>query len=188
MPPVRGTAMPKIGRVRRVTSNADADRWRRRAEAYERLVHMIRRAEQYVTSDGDSIYGPTHRMRELHEALLVLGKYKVIELNKGLSGVDELALWKAIELWKKSADSIEAIDRAAEQIRGCPPGWPNTTADDPWACTCGVWGKPREHGENPIHAVDCAVHFKPDPTDHDDPWASEFGHELKHQGEGWPPT
>lgn len=181
--------MPKLGHSRRTTRNADGDRWRRRAEAYERLVYMIRRSVNYLSPDGDSKYGPVHPMRELHEALLILDKYKVVEINKGLKGTDELTLWQAIEQWKKSADSVDAIDRAAEQLNEVRKAKAELQASDPWsfdqakerngddwppsindpyACNCGVYKRlTGEHGENPIHAVDCAVHDRPDPTDYD---------------------
>ena len=152
--------MPKIGRSRRTTTNAEGDRWRRRAEAYERLVYMIRRAPEYAFTakpDGklESNYGTGHPMRELHEALLTLTRYKVIEINRDLSGVGETALWEAVRLWKQAAAGIEAIDRAADQIR------------DRSICTCGVWNRPRGHGENVLHAIDCKIRDNPDPTDED---------------------
>lgn len=119
--------MPKVGHSRRTTRNVDGDRWRRRAEAYERLVKMIRLAEEYLDADGESVYGIDHPMRALHEALLILNDYRVIEINRRLKGVDEMALWKATAEWKKAAGSIEAIDRAADQIRG------QNRIYDPWS-------------------------------------------------------
>lgn len=181
--------MPKLGHSRRTTTNAQGDQWRRRAEAYERLVYMARRAERYLGADGESIYGIDHPMRALHEALLILNDYKVIEINKGLKGTDELTLWQAVEQWKKSADSVDAIDRAAEQLNEVRKAKAELQASDPWGtefghklehagdgwppddyrCTCD-WLKRfqnREHGENVLHAVDCRRQFQPDPTDED---------------------